>query len=45
MLCPPGRAKLTSLPQEVLEMIVNLLHGNDKVCGLPSLHNRGAIMS
>ena len=32
---PPGRATLTPLPQEVLEMIGNYLLGNDKVCCLP----------
>ena len=34
-LCPHGRAALTSLPQEVLEIVINHLHGNDKVCCLP----------
>ena len=31
LLCPAGRATLTSLPQEVLETIGNHLRGNDKV--------------
>lgn len=35
MLCLPGRATLTSLPQAVLEMVVNKLEYFDKACCFP----------
>ena len=41
-LWPPGRAVIISLPQEVLEIIVNHLNSTDKVCfTCLLLHNRG----
>ena len=36
MLCLLGRATLTALPQEVLEMVVNKLQVDDKVCSVPA---------
>ena len=35
MLCLPGRATLTLLPEGMLEMVVKKLDLNDKVCSLP----------
>ena len=34
-MCPPDRALLTSLPEEVLEKIINHLHGKHKVGSSP----------
>ena len=40
-----GRIMLTSLPEGVVEMIINHLHGNDKVSALPiPLQNRGLLV-
>ena len=41
-MCPAGRATLTSLPQEVLEVIVNRLHSNEKVRYLPVPSRQGS---